>query len=282
MAWVYHNKPPMGWPLDLSEPINDGLGGYWYMPEGSGNIIRDLSGNENHSPAFGNSVTWVAGKFGSVLNFTNAGAGVPISSSSLLKPGTGDMTWIVWVDMDADNGGDDFFADRPLGAFGTQEGYFWGAGGDSTVGSLQFALEASDNNYKQYQLDGGAYTVAEGLIQFAVTWNNASDTLLIYKNEVDVTSLYNKINDDNLSGKSIANSSDFIIGARPGGAREIDGRISHVPIYNRTLSASEIALLYRFPFYGFFNPDEIPVLDQYYTVSVGGIMTPNTGYWGAI
>jgi hypothetical protein len=53
-------------------------------------------------------------------------------------------------------------------------------------------------------------------------------------------------------------------------------------IYNHALSASKRALLYQFPFYGFMNPDEIPVLDQYYTVGVGaaGIMTTNSGFWG--
>jgi hypothetical protein len=41
----YQTKPPLGAQLDWSNPINKSLVGCWVFNEGSGNLVRDLSGN---------------------------------------------------------------------------------------------------------------------------------------------------------------------------------------------------------------------------------------------
>ena len=256
MAWVYHNKPPMGWPLDLSEPINDGIVGYWLLNEGSGNKVFDLSGNGNTGTILGGDVIWAPGKFGSALSF----------------PGTaGD-----YIDC------------------GTGLGSILGSSNEGISTSMWFKTNRTEvpTNDGLYYL--GTFAGAQG--EFAAVIFNDTILLLVDRLQkgniafTDTTSWHHYVSTydgvrakqylDNVLVTNIAYSAvlDFtnlktIIGGYfDDGIFTFDGLIDDVLIYNRALSASKIALLYQFPFYGFLNPDEIPVLDQYYTVAVGTIL----------
>jgi len=44
---VYTTKPPFGTQLDLTHPLNSGLAALWIFNEGTGNIVYDISNNNN-------------------------------------------------------------------------------------------------------------------------------------------------------------------------------------------------------------------------------------------
>ncbi|HDZ13414.1 hypothetical protein LCGC14_0622040 [marine sediment metagenome] len=257
MAWVYHNKPPMGWPLDLSEPINDGLVGYWYMPEGSGNIVNDLSGNGNTGTFVANA-HFVPGKLGPAVNLDGTGDAISLGNIAILN-GVSAFTISIWVKK----GEQPFTTSRHIIS---KDG-----GGDDT-----FRLFSGTTDRISFFVNT---TGGEGL-----TLDNA-DTTITDLNWHHIVAIYTGANlnvylDNILSveqpaitGTVVATAHDFTIGARSGGSSQVWlGDIDHAMIFNRALSASEIALLYQFPFYGFLNPDEIPVLDQYYDIAVGTIL----------
>ena len=72
---MWLNKPPLGAPLDWSNPLNDGLVLHLAMNEGHGNKVYDLSGHGNHGTlknfAFPSTVDsgWNPGRKGDALQF---------------------------------------------------------------------------------------------------------------------------------------------------------------------------------------------------------------------
>ena len=257
----------MGWPLDLSEPINRGLVGYWYMPEGSGNKVFDLSGNGRTGifAAGAASPSWASGKFGSTLGFD----GGDYVSCGFVDIGNL-LTYSISVWIKGPSGPFDYFLS--LGNSGNNTPYIRFAVWDDD----KVVFSHNDDVGTSAGMNGVGPSVNDG------AWHN----IIVVRYKANLFSLF-------VDGIWIADSTNSpgvttldltTIGAfrRIGVSNHYIGLIDIPIIYNRVLSASEITLFYRFPFYGFLNPDEIPVLDQYYTVTAGGIMTPNTGYWGAI
>jgi hypothetical protein len=70
--------------------------GLWLFDEGAGNDAKDTSGKGNHGELM-KSPKWVAGKFGTALEFDGKTGYVQIPSSPALDPGEGDMTITAWV-----------------------------------------------------------------------------------------------------------------------------------------------------------------------------------------
>ena len=245
MAWVYHNKPPMGWPLDLSEPINEGIVGYWYMPEGSGNIVQDLSGNGNVGTFVG-TINWAAGRNGPAIDIAGIADYVDVSVS--LGTTFTIIADIFPVEMDAYGG---------IVTFDNTHGLFY--------------QEASDKI---------TYFLGTDHFSDTVIPHDAWSRIALVRKETAISFYLNGVPDGTDTITNTAFTAEYI--GSDNSAEDYKGKMGYVYIFNRALSASEIALLYQFPFYGFLNPDEIPMLDQYYTVTAGGIMTPNTRYWGAL
>ena len=267
MAWVYHNKPPMGWPLDLSEPINDGLVGYWYMPEGSGNKVFDLSEN-GYGMGFVASPIWTSGKHGSAILFNGS---TQYLSRNFAFVNAVPLTVVAWAYTNATGSNQSIFSIT-----------------DTNTLFDHFRLQRRALNDKIIALtnDSGGSSFSEYPVAPAInTWFQAAavfaaaNSRIVYVDGIAATeeTTSRTPNTGNVDITTIGSSFYDSIIKLPW-----SGKIGMVMLYNRALPASEIALLHRFPFYGFLNPDEIPVLDQYYTVGVGnaGIMTTNTGYWG--
>ena len=270
MAWTYHNKPPMGWPLDLSEPINDGLVGYWYMPEGSGITIQDLSGNRN-TGTLTSGVVWSPGKFGRALELDGSDGKIDVSDNpSIQNIFVGGGTILIWIYPRSDGEGN-FGRILDKSAENTGGWFFIVNSESGGFVKMRFGKYSSGDN--------GAWETTNAVIPInawscvAVTFNedNIDNLPLLYVN----AKLEPQTQTANPTATYISDvGMDLIIGnniAAPSN-RTFDGLVDVPSLYNRILSPFEIALLCRFSFYGFLNPDEIPVLDQYYTVAAGTIL----------
>jgi prepilin-type N-terminal cleavage/methylation domain-containing protein len=94
--------------VKLSESIYHALGaearGYWSFNEGSGNTVRDDSGNNNTCsfsptpPSWTTGATFSGGNYGKALGFNGSSAFLDCGSGSLLKDlETGDFTVEAWI-----------------------------------------------------------------------------------------------------------------------------------------------------------------------------------------
>jgi len=259
----------MGWPLDLGESINDGLVGYWYMPEGSGNKVFDLSGNGLFLD-FVNSPTWVGGNFGSGIDFELSSSQGLFAAKAVLT--SAPMTMIAWVKVEQ----------LPS----TPSSYFTAVAvaNSNTVHFLYLRAHKTTNTVQACVRDAAGVSAAssDGVItlgkwqQWGAIFESSTSRYAVLDGKIGTQDTA-----DHTPG-GVDNTTVGCLQLNSVWADFMDGIIDHVTIYNRALSASEIALLYRFPFYGFMNPDEIPVLGSFGIPPVGmaGAMTTNSGYWG--
>jgi hypothetical protein len=251
MGWTYHNKPPMGWPIDFDHPLSNFLG-FWPMFENSGGIVQDLSENGNDGTFVG-IPTWTLAHFGSGLQgFTTADyVALPNGVFTLQE-----FTIIVWF---------------KVAASGVNAPMF-------EVGNYEIDFHCDKDNYLEvYFADianlNGSVSIRDGL------WHQGVLTKIGSLVTLYVDGVYD--NSGTSAGAITFGTDDAHIGTD--GAGGFIGTIDHVIVYDHGKSASEVALLYREPWCMFKDPDEIPVLDQYYTEAVvgnAGIMTTNTGFWG--
>ena len=77
---------------------DEGLVAEWHFDEGSGNVVKDSSGNGNDGTIY--EATWVDGKYGNALSFDGVNDQIHIPSSSNLKPSTA-FTLEAWVKLNS-------------------------------------------------------------------------------------------------------------------------------------------------------------------------------------
>jgi hypothetical protein len=69
--------------------------GIWLFDEGSGDVVRDISGNGNDGKLQGNP-EWADGRFGKALDFNGSTDYVDVPHSDSLSI-TGDITIVAWI-----------------------------------------------------------------------------------------------------------------------------------------------------------------------------------------
>jgi len=233
-------KPLFGTPLSRTSIFGPagGLVAQYLMNEGCGDLIHDSCGMNDGkmigmapmSPTSG----WVPGPHGAALAFLGANGYVDCGNPISIKKITGALTIIAWINTRNS-------AVRQSIVHYSQTGF-------------QFCISGNT----QYKLAGYIWNVAPGwlessksisdntLYQVAMTYDLAQGKLFINGTQ------------DALAGWSGLNTSvnvGFGIGAR---TTPLDfyfnGLISSVSIYNRALSAQEIAYLYAFPWCMYDSP----------------------------
>lgn len=241
-------RKPIGMPqIDWDDPLNRGLVGYWGMfpYEFGGKVVHDLSGNGNVG-TFNGTPTWQAGEFGSAIDFTaatdyiecgqNIGSGSQITIVAWVKPraltdenvGSFRDVMVARWKNDTNDRGFQLRIDEQVGE------------DDATGEDLGFYVSSDGTN-----LDSSRYEnfFTQGVWQQVVVTFDAGK-VIAYKNGISVFT-------DTLTETSIyAASTDLAFGrAMNGGIWDYyNGLIDHILIYNRVLTASEIALLHRRPF----------------------------------
>ena len=246
-------KPMLGRQINWSHPLSRGLVGCWLMNEGAGNIVNDINGNGQHCTRSAGA-TWVASK---------TGPGV------YLRGGTSDDYLLV---VDAKQvlkfqGANDSFTVSMLIKMGT-------------VGAVQSLAWIQDTDNDMWRI----YVQANNTIRGSLNAIDFTSTTTVLLNTwVHLVVVFNKngnglfyfngvVND---SGTALNNevlsltSNDLYFGIAPPAPDklyEANITFDHIMIYNRALSASEIAYLYHSPFCMF-----KPSFDLYL---IGGIVIP--------
>lgn len=265
-------KPVLGSQLQLGHSLACGLVGYWLLNEGSGNKVFDLSGNGNT----GNLVAdthFVPGKFGSCLSFDGTDDRVNCGNNTYLGTG-GKWTISLLAKQFALTNGKGIIA-KYYTTGNNRSFYFY----TSSAGAQIFCRLSSDgsNNITVTSPLNAGFLVANTWYHFTWVFNGVNiafyqDGVLIGSPQASsVASVYPGI-------------APLEIGSGYNSGITFNGLIDNVLIFNRALSASEIALLYQEPFC-MFERDPIELwsaatLGAAPPVGMAGAMTTNTGYWG--
>lgn len=212
--------------------LDSGLAGYWAMDDGSGTNANDNSTNNNDG-TLTNGPTWTTGQIGSAVDFDGTD---DVITTSRVIPTRGSIS--VWVNTDSslspsdhytvvdntDVSGNLFFLE--LNTFDTYNAWefsYRGAFGNTI--DLQAPAYTSDSQIQGWRLLTG-------------TWDSATGGSL-YVDGVLVASTATTTG-------TMSSSMTLSMGDDDGGTRgEWNGRMDEVRLYDRVLSADEVANLYR-------------------------------------
>lgn len=226
-------KPLLGRQINWSDPLTRGLVGCWLMNEGSGGRINDYSGNGNHGiVSADNAPVWTGGESGPALDWAaqsgddyyNCGAG---SSLDI----TGEITIVASF--------------KPV----TDQTFLTICGKEGTSSYWLFQSPAESRELGFYA--GGSISYSDRPIYTVGEWchvvcaSKGAGGTLWYINGV----LRGTLSE---CGNMASNPTDpLYIGIDPRDQTDygFDGVLNYIYIYNRILSASEIAQLYREPFF---------------------------------
>jgi len=228
--WI--QKPPLGVQINWDNSIAKGLVGCWPMNESRGNKVFDLSGNRN-TVTITNAI-WKPCKFGSGLYFDGTGDYVAITPcpDSLKFNTGGNFTVVAWIfpTEDAQN----VICGNDLNTASGGWGFL-----QMTTGSLQLYVANDAEVSSTNKLTLNAWN------QVVIVWQGAARTCSFYFNGTfDKTSVAFSY------ALGYTANRPFTIGidSRDYTGQDYLGNIDNLMIFNRALSASEIARLYYEPF----------------------------------
>lgn len=206
--------------VTVSNSGSTGLVSALSFNEGSGTTVADSSGNGNNGTIAG--ATWSAGRFGSALSFNGASSMVTVPDSASLDLTNG-MTLEAWV--------------NPVAISSWRTVIL-----KEIPGDLSYALYANGDNSRPgvWITIGGTTYDTRGTAQIPVnTWTHLAatydgTTMRMYVNGTQVSSR-------NVSGSMSVSGNPLRIGGNTVWSEWFQGLIDEVRIYNRALSAAEIA-----------------------------------------
>jgi hypothetical protein len=205
---------------------DNGLVGYWSFDEGLGTIAGDMSGRGNNGTASG-SPTWVNGKKGKALSFNGSN---DVQISGLLGQSE-NITLSAWANLSqADTEGSEVISlgdsvglrlDHNIrGAMG----FFYGGAGPGWVNT-----------------NTEAFYAGTGWHHYIYTVDNNNNRQMFY---IDGTLATSTVSTDAIN---YTLGTDTFIGKHGNGEslNDFGGQIDDVRVYNRALSATEVASLYN-------------------------------------
>ncbi len=238
-------KPQVGSQLNRGHLLAQGLVGYWLMNEGSGDSIYDVSGN-GQSGAFTSGVTWVPGKYGPAVDIGSTAGGISVPAPWTFLDGKTEATIVLWVKSKTStnqSGGSEAIISK-AGAGKDTFRLYW-----ATSENLVWDATGTDSSLTAYPA-----TITDGILdtewhQIVCVVGNDFNTLIMDGGIASASKAR--------AGAIYPCADDLVIGDELVSLLAWNGLISHVQIYARALSASEIQSIYRDPFQVTWEPRTI-------------------------
>lgn len=215
--------------------LNNGLIGYWKMDENTGTTSTADSSGNGKTGTFVNidSTDWVAGKFGSNLDFDGSTEYITVASPSLP---TSDYTYSAWVNLDANSDETIFEA---FNAAGSADEFSLGV----TTSGAAGRIEVTNNDGSSFR---STNSISTGSWSHVAATRQGSLITIYINGSPDPTT--------NTDGTSLDfGSCSLVLGADVDNAASnctssvgnyTDGRMDELRIYNRALTPAEIQKLY--------------------------------------
>lgn len=234
-------KPYRGAQLNISHPLARGLVGCFLLNEGSGVKIGDSSGNRLSGTV--TNAIWQGGKSGNALKFDGSGDYVQVANNTLLNPASLTIVYSCFVSDTTSRMG----IVKPYTAWSAP--YYQYSTYFTSGSALQVAV-AINGSFNSVM---GGTLLVNTWQQHALTWDGTNLRGYINDRQVCVKS--------DVSGTMNSYSTDLYLGRHPNNTSyDFSGQIEYCYIYNRALSAREIAWLYRTPFAMFERPAAGPLV----------------------
>jgi hypothetical protein len=239
-------SPVSATPIDLLPYVH----GWWHMNEGNGTSVMDSSGYGNNGTLVGNVLpTWDIGKLGECLDFDTQGyVDIPDSLSLNL---TNSISIEMWVNTTGQTDyniavGRGYLTSYLLGT---------GSGGDASI-----SFYYGGANFLTYNVI--VYNTWQHIV---VTYDRSTTTAVLY---VDGQAVNTNTNiDPAVSGGSV----DLGIGTSPDkfdNGNSFIGQIDEVVIYDKALTADEVAFRYN-------NGSGTELMNDSFPIPSGSLV----GYW---
>ncbi len=201
--------------------------GIWLLDEGKGDVINDISGNENHGELQGGK--WVKGPDGPALSLNGVNDRVIIADSdSMYLEEEWSITAWAYVNK-SENGYGHILGKRP--AAGTVANYAFRTSSTGTGWEAYFANGGWKGAWNQGQVKKDTW------LYMTATYD-AKDTIKIYENAVEIGSV------GGMGKPSPRNDTDVNIGGWTNNTSEtLDGTLYEVAIFASVLEVDDIEAL---------------------------------------
>ena len=209
-------------PMSGYADIRTGLVGWWRLNESLGTTAADSSGNGN-TGILVNSPRWTTGKIGNAVTTTNGYVNCGTGSSLDLANGSA-VSMCAWVNPSSFPGGfEGIMAKR--------------------TGSYAYGINFNGGNFQVYTSGGSGIQIFSYTLPLGV-WTHICGIMSSSPTELYVNGALNATLGS--GGGVQSNSSDpFVIGQSGTVAEIFVGSIDDVRIYNRVLTAGDVAQLYK-------------------------------------
>ncbi len=214
-------------------PNNIGLVGYWSFNEGTSTIAHDFSGHGNTGYLGGSTPPqWVAGKLGNALNFDGSSSYIFVynTGNAVMPTSNSPFTIALWLKPTS-------LSCAHTCSIMNNETY--------NVSGFRFAVGSAGAPYP-FQFwtseSGGTISLLSDVTPAVNTWYHVA----ISYNGTTATMYVNGAAQSTPStGNYIGNTNGIFIGYPIGGKEYFPGLMDEIHIYNRALTATEVAGLYQ-------------------------------------
>jgi hypothetical protein len=229
MAWLNNSgrllvQRALTWAGEaVVDPLSVGLVAHWKLDETSGTLAEDAAGN--HDGTLTNGPTWTSGKVGGALNLDGVNDHVLVPHQDGLSL-TSALTLSAWIRPDGLTGW------RTIATKGTvsfKENYWLGLNGNTLVFGFFDGSAYPEYATPVLGLSAGAWQ------HVAASFDDGANQIRFYLNGALVHTV-------TATTTPLANSGALMLGSSSL-AESFDGLLDDIRIYNRILSAAEVAQL---------------------------------------